>query len=269
MLRNEGDRLVRVVVSTPKFEYFQVNDPKSHNIQQVADRMKAGKQHDNLKRLLEKSGCEVIDVPELRNHPNSVFTRDTSLITPQGYIKLRMGLPTRRGEEGWMAKALDSLGEPCAGSIESPGTVEGGDVILAGEVAFIGRSLRTNQSGTRQFSRLLAAKGYEIREIILPPAHLHLGGVMSMIGPKSVLCCRGVFADGFFDGLERIEVPAIISTSGNVICLGDHEVIADTTNIEAIKELKRAGVKVHLVNLSEFIKGSGGPTCLILPIERR
>lgn len=269
MLRNEGDRLVRVVVSTPKVEYFRVSDPKSHNIQQVADWKKAVKQHDNLKRLLEKSGCEVIDVPELRNHPNSVFTRDTSLITPQGYIKLRMGLPTRRGEEGWMTKALDSLGEPCAGSIESAGTVEGGDVILAGEVAFVGRSLRTNQSGTRQLSRLLAAKGYEVRKIILPPAHLHLGGVMSMIGPKSVLCCRGVFADGFFDGLERIEVPVITSTSGNVICLGDREVIADNTNIEAIKELKRAGVKVHLVNLSEFIKGSGGPTCLILPIERR
>lgn len=269
MLRNEGDRLVRVVVSTPRFEYFHISDLKSHNIQQVSDRKKAVKQHDNLKRLLEKSGCEVIDVPELGNHPNSVFTRDTSLITPQGYIKLRMGLPTRRGEESWMANELDSLGEPCAGSIESPGTVEGGDVILAGEVAFVGRSLRTNQSGTRQLSRLLAANGYEVREIILPPAHLHLGGVMSMIGPKSVLCCRGVFADGFFDGLERIEVPAITSTSGNVICLGDHEVIADTTNIEAIKELKRADVKVHLVDLSEFIKGSGGPTCLVLPIERK
>lgn len=269
MLRNEGDRLVRVVVSTPRFEYFHISDLKSHNIQQVSDRKKAVKQHDNLKRLLEKSGCEVIDVPELGNHPNSVFTRDTSLITPQGYIKLRMGLPTRRGEESWMANELDSLGEPCVGSIESPGTVEGGDVILAGEVAFVCRSLRTNQSGTRQLSRLLAANGYEIREIILPPAHLHLGGVMSMIGPKSVLCCRGVFADGFFDGLERIEVPAITSTSGNVICLGGHEVIADTTNIETIKELRRAGVKVHSLNLSEFIKGSGGPTCLILPIERR
>jgi len=35
---------------------------------------------------------------------------DAAIITPYGYIKARMGLETRRGEEEWMASFLKSLG---------------------------------------------------------------------------------------------------------------------------------------------------------------
>ncbi len=44
----------------------------------------------------------MINIPELANHPNSVFTRDTALCTPNGYIKLRLGLESRQGEEEWI-----------------------------------------------------------------------------------------------------------------------------------------------------------------------
>jgi N-dimethylarginine dimethylaminohydrolase len=56
---------------------------------------------------------------------------------------------------------------------------------------------------------------------------------------------------------------------GDVICLRDNEVIANVAeNEDAIWDLVRAGVHVHSLDLSEFRKGAGGPTCLILPVER-
>jgi len=98
MLRNEGERLKRVVVCTPRKEYARASNLEKHNIGELSDPKLAIEQHDRLKSKLRQFGTEVIDIPELDEHPNSVFTRDTALCTPQGYVKLRLGLKTRLGE---------------------------------------------------------------------------------------------------------------------------------------------------------------------------
>ncbi len=269
MLRHEGDRLTRVVVSTPGDAYFDVRTHDGANIPELANRDLTIKQHSELKAAMARFGCEVIDVPELAGHPNSVFTRDVALCTPKGHVKLRMGLPARRGEEEWMSRALESLGEPCIGEIREPGTVEGGDVILAGSVAFVGLSARTNREGARQIVALLERLGYEVRTAPVE-RYMHIGGAMSVIGPERVLCCSGVFPDGFFRGFDAIEVPSTGPSTGNVICLDERDLIANAAeNAPVIDELARRGMTVHALDLSEFRKGAGGPTCLILPVERR
>jgi dimethylargininase len=269
MLRNEGDRLTRVVVSTPRQAYFAISDPKAHNVNELADPDTTRAQHGELQDVMRRAGAEVVDVPELERHPNSVFTRDVSLVTPEGYIELRMGLATRRGEASWMARALDGLGEPCAGAIERPGTVEGGDVILAGEVAFVGCSERTNESGVRQLTELLEKMGYEVR-VADVRGSLHLGGAMSAIAPDRLVAVRDDYPRGFFKGFDVVQVDKRGPSTGNVICLGPNEVLANQAeNREVMEVLDAAGVLVHGVDLSEFRKGAGGPTCLILPLERK
>ncbi len=205
----------------------------------------------------------------MKSHPNSIFTRDTSVCTTQGYIQLRMGLESRRGEEKWMARILEGLGEPHAGTIHHPGTVEGGDIILAGSVAFLGYSARTNESGVRQISSLLRKMDYQVRTASIPPPHFHLGGLMSIIGPRHVLCCKGFFEKNFFKGFDRVEVDYQMFVSGNVICLGDRELIAEASNSAVIEPLIQHGFNVHTLDLSEFLKGQGGPSCLIMPLERK
>jgi len=269
MIRSEGDILTKVAVCSPKSEYLNISNLKEHNIFQIANYDKAIQQHDKLKLILEDFGCEVIDIPELANHPNSVFTRDSSVCTPKGYIKLRMGLNSRIGEEIWMAEILNSLGEKNAGSIEYPGTVEGGDVILAGNVAFVGHSKRTNTQGVEQISKLLESMKYEVRSISVPSPFLHLGGAMSIIGKNLILSCKGVFSDDFFKGFKKIDISDDSFVSGNVIYLGNNEVIIDIKNIEVIEKLKQFKMIIHTIDLSEFIKGNAGPSCLIMPIERK
>lgn len=269
MLRHEGDRLTRVVVSTPGDAYFDVTTHAGANIPLLADRELTIMQHDKLKSLMARSGCEVIDAAGLAGDPNSVFTRDVALCTPEGHIKLRMGLAARRGEEEWMSEVLEGIGEPCIASIDSPGTVEGGDVVLAGDVAFIAISGRTNEEGAAQITGMLADLGYVARTMRLTKEYMHIGGPMSVIGPNRVLCCRGAFPEGFFDGFETIEVEPRGPSTGNVICLAADEVIANASeNEDVCQSLEARGVTVHRLDLSEFRKGAGGPTCLILPVER-
>lgn len=268
MLKDEGDRLTRVVVCTPGKEYLGVDDLKAHNIAERANPERAKKQHDLLKSTMKTFGAEIIDIKELESHPNSVFTRDTSVCTPQGYIQLRMGLESRQREEEWMTQTLERLGEPHAGIIQPPGTAEGGDIILAGSVAFLGCSARTNESGVRQISSLLQKMGYQVRTASIPPPHFHLGGIMSVIGPQQVLCCKRFFERDFFKGFDQVEVDYQMFVSGNVICLGDGQLIAEASNASVIESLDKLGFKVHRLDLSEFLKGQGGPSCLIMPLER-
>ena len=269
MIKNEGDRLIKVIVCSPNREYFNIENLKNHNIKEAADRNLAIEQHNKLKAIMKNAGVEVTDTGELPGHPNSVFTRDAAVCCHRGYIKLRMGLSTRRGEEDWLAMILDEIGIEKAGEIVEPGTVEGGDVILAGNVAFIGISGRTNREGAGQISEILGKMGFETRVVEVPEPYLHIGGAMSMLAPDKVLCCKNVFPKGFFKGFETIEAPDETFVSGNVICLAPNHVIADSFHQKTIEILKNANIRVEAIDLSEFLKGTGGPTCLIMPVERK
>jgi len=93
---------------------------------------------------------------------------------------------------------------------------------------------------------------------------------MSALGPERILCCKDVFSGTFFAGYDTVEVPLSGPSTGNVICLKNNVIIANAAeNIEAIERLEESGVRVYRLDLSEFRKGTGGPTCLILPIERK
>lgn len=265
---NEGNLLRKVVVCSPDREYFEPGDKEAHNIGQRADRARARQQHGKLTKLMRDGGVEVFEIEELSGHPNSVFTRDTALCLGDGYVGLRMGLETRRGEERRMARFLDSLGYKRLGVIKAPGTVEGGDVVLAGEVAFLGLSSRTNRAGAAQLSSILRDRGFQVRTVHVPPPFLHLGGAMSMVGPDTVLCTQDLFRPDLFRGFDLIPLSSNGFTCGNVICLGQQRLLVEKSNQVALNALSERGYEITSLDLGEFLKGRGGPTCLILPVER-
>lgn len=267
MVKNEGNRLERVVVCPPKSEYFNVENAAEHNILEIADKATAIRQHEKLRKTIENFGAEILNIEEMTGHPNSVFTRDAAISTPEGYIKVRMGIATRKGEEDWMAKFLDKIGEPCAGEIEGPGTVEGGDVIIAGSVVFVGLTQRTNVDGVIQISDILKKMGYEVRPVVLPVDYLHLDQVIGILGPKRVICCAHLFPYDYFRDFEVIHSPCR-SNNVNLICLGEDEIIVPALNLELIRIARENGIHVHEIELSEFAKGAGGPNCLVLPVNR-
>lgn len=267
-LSHEGHSLKRAVVCPPQQEYFLVTDRKAHNITELPNKDLAIMQHALLVETMRDFGTDVLIVNELPGHPNSVFTQDTAVASPEGYIKLRMGIETRRAEESWMGDFLDSKGVPCIGRIEDPATVEGGDVILAGNIAFVGISTRTNHEGARQIGYLLTRQGFEVRTVSVPNPFLHIGGAMSVIDVDAILGVEGVFPDGYFQGFKVISVPNEGFISGNVVTLGNRKLIVNKENKVAIKKLHEAGFSLHEVDLSEFTKGTGGPSCLIMPLVR-
>lgn len=268
MIRNEGETLRRVIVVPPVSEYANVRDLARHNFRVVPDMQTAKEQHDWFCRLLETFDIEVIRLPELRAHPNSVFVRDAALITPEGAVLMSMGLRSRRGEEEWIKHHLAQLRIPVVAKITPPATAEGGDIILAGDIAFIGHSSRTNDAGTDQLARILLNMGYRVRITRIPEPYLHIGGAMSMIAPGKVLCTEAVFPEYFFRDFEIITVPQTGFSSGNVITVRPNNVVANTSSSTTVDILRKHHVIVHDIDLSAFLAGTGGPSCLILPVGR-
>lgn len=267
-LRNEGQGLKSVVMCSPKREYFSINDKKAHNITEFSDPQRAITQHRCLVDVIRAFGAQVLLIEELPLHPNSVFTQDTVVSSPAGFIKMKMGIPTREGEQDWMENFLEGHDVPCIGEITAPGTAEGGDIILAGDVAFVGISARTNEQGSTQVRDILADQGFDVRIATVPDPFLHIGGAMSVIDVNTILSVEGIFTDVYFDGFELILAPNDGFITGNVITLGNKELVVNKDNVTVIKMLRKAKFKVHEVDLSEFTKGTGGSSCLIMPLVR-
>jgi len=230
----------------------------------------ACKQHAALRLALAQAGAEVLEIDELEGHPNSAFVRDVALVTPEGFLRLRMGLPARSGEEAWVADYLGALGMPEIGRLEAPATLEGGDVFLLGDLALIGVSERANAEGVTQLKRALEPMGYQVRTTPIVPPALHLGSVLSPVGEERMVCIEGTLPVDFLESLDVIWAPRDKpDATANVLCLGEGDVLADSRESpRTLEALDRAGVTVRRLDLSEFGKGSGGPTCLALPLQR-
>lgn len=271
MIRSEGDRLRAALVCPPGPAYAGVRDLAGQNIAEVPDGDLAQRQHGRLAYLLSDQRIQVVPLTEPPEFPNATFTRDPALVTPEGYVQLRMGLPARGPEPAWIAAKLDRLEMPRLGAIEPPGSVEGGDVVLDGSLAFAGLSSRTNREGLDQLAALLRPLGYELRVAAVPGTHLHLGSVMSIVAPGRAVAVSGIFDRDFLAGLDVIDIPPTggEASGANVLCLGPDRVVANEGDGPlAIELLERRGVRVDRLDLSEFRKGNGGPTCLVLPLER-
>jgi N-dimethylarginine dimethylaminohydrolase len=104
--------------------------------------------------------------------------------------------------------------------------------------------------------------------ISLPRTILHLDKVLMVIGPGQVLYCEELISERDIKGFEGIGISCEGAVNANIICLGDRELIIDRSNSLVMDRLETEKYIVHKLDLGEFIRGKGGPNCLIMPIER-
>lgn len=265
---HDATSLRRALLISPGPAFGGVTDLAAHNFRQPPDLALAQYQHGALCETLVNLGVEVVLRPEMPGHPNSVFVQDPAVVVGRYFVRMCMGLPTRRGEPAWLAGLLQDQGLDELRRILQPGTAEGGDVVLLDGIALVGRSRRTNDEGVRQLASILSSQGYEVRQVSVPSPSLHLGGVVTAVGPRSVLACSSVLPSDALAGLETIDVPQLSFISGNVIVVDSVHVIAEARNRAAIAALEAHGRQVTALDLSAFVGSTGGPSCLVLPLVR-
>ena len=214
-------------------------------------RSKALQQHKNYVKLLEELGLDILVLPPDENYPDSTFVEDTAILLPNCAIITQPGAESRRGEIDAVVKLLKgefSEIEKIVGS----GTLDGGDVLEAGNHFYIGISERTNQAGADQFIDILSKYG-KIGSIIPVNKGLHLKSAVSYLGNNYMLIDSETINSNYFKGFTIITTGSGEGYAANSISVNG-TVIMPKGFPNTTEEVKKADFSVRTIEVSEFRK---------------
>ena len=217
-------------------------------------------QHAAYVRVLEVLGLQVLTLDPLPGYPDAYFVEDVAVVTPELAVITRPGAIARRGEQDSIQPVLAGYKETAR--IQSPGTLDGGDVLLIDRHLFVGISERTNRQGAAQLGRFLGAYGYTWTAVEVG-AGLHLKSGVTYVG-KNTLLVTGDFVDlNVFDGYDKIVVDAVESHAANTLLVNGRMVIPMGFP-RTRAQLASLGLEIIELDVSEARKMDGGLTCMSL-----
>lgn len=219
-------------------------------------------QHRDYEGMLRKLGCKVQSLPEQSQWPDSVFVEDTAIVLDEIAVMTRPGAESRRAEVNTIAEALEKH-RPLRW-IETPGTLDGGDVLRIGRVIHVGESARSNAEGVAQLRRHAAEFGYRVKSV---PMHdcLHLKSAVTALDDETVLLQPLWVDPGEFADFHIIEVDPTEEHAANVLRVGNQLLMPE--NFPRTRQrIIDAGFRVETVDVSELQKAEGAVTCCSLLI---
>jgi dimethylargininase len=235
----------------------------THLERERIDYERAVQQHAAYEACLERLGCRVERLPDAPELPDSVFVEDAAVVFDEIAVIARPGAASRRPEVDAMAAALRPH-RPLV-SIESPGTLDGGDVLVTPGTVFVGISGRTNADGVRQLAALVAPHGFEVVAVPVTGC-LHLKSAVSAVflppkGGRSILLINPAWIErSYFDGFDLIEVDPSEPAAANVLLVGD-SVVCASEHTRTRARIEARGLVTHSVPAGELAKAEGGVTC--------
>jgi N-dimethylarginine dimethylaminohydrolase len=234
------------------------------------------------RKLLLNNEIKIIDLPQAKGLTiDSIYTRDSILISPKGLILCNMGRASRTPEARDNYEHLKLQGYQIAGEILAPGTLEGGDFIwLSDTKAAVGLGPRTNQNGIDQLRKILG-NSVDLHLVPLPePTHpddvLHLMSIISPLDKDLVLIYRPLMPVSFIQWLEQLGIKFIEVDEAEYLLMGCNVLATSPRSVIMLenlpgvqRNLQNAGCDVQTYKGIEISrKGEGGPTCLTRPLKR-
>ena len=121
----------------------------------------AVKQHDCYVATLRELGLAVTDLEADERYPDSCFVEDPAVVMERCAIITNPARESRNGEKVEIEQTIKKFyNDDQIFHIESPGTLEGGDVMRVGDHFYVGLSDRTNEEGAKQFHEIVTKFGY-------------------------------------------------------------------------------------------------------------
>lgn len=229
---------------------------------------RALEQHAILAGTLRSFGVETIDVPARGNDPMECAAADSAVVLEDGAIVMRPTAMSRRADADRMSAQLAHVEVPLAGHIEPPGLLDGNDVVLAGDTAFVGVGRRGNEAGRRCLADLARARGLRVAEVRLADGVPALRAVANAVAADTVLLAPGKADPAPFAGMRTVLLDAGEEFAAGALCLGERRVLADVRYRTALVKMRRAGIAVDAIDLYDFGKLGITPAMLVLALQR-
>ena len=219
------------------------------------------KQHKRYIEALEICGLKVTILEPDDNFPDSVFVEDTAVLIPGCAIITNPGAKSRKAEIVRIKKTLKGFYSNIE-QVSYPGTVDGGDVMMASSHFFIGISERTNREGAQQLIKILEKYGYSGSTVSLNDV-LHLKSGVAYLENNNLIATGEFVNKEEFSKFNILKVDDDESYAANCVWIND--LVLVTQGFPKIKKLiEEAGYETIELDVSEFRKLDGGLSCLSL-----
>jgi len=232
----------------------------THLTRTAIDLDRARQQHRAYESALASLGCTIRRLPEAPDLPDAVFVQDAALVFDEVAVVARPGAASRRAETATVAAALEPFRS--LRFIESPGSLDGGDVLCLGRRVFVGQTARTNADGAGQLATILRPFGYAV-VTVTPTDCLHLQTAVTPIADGVILVNPAWIDPQVFGDVEVIEVDPAERFAANALRVGDALVYPDSFPRTRAR-LEARGSRVATVDVSELARAEAGVTCCCL-----
>lgn len=217
-------------------------------------------QHRAYTTALSALGLQVIVLEAEPDYPDAYFCEDAAVVTPDVAVITNPGAASRRGEVETIEPVLAEYRPTVC--IRSPGTVDGGDVLMVGQHFLIGISDRTNRAGADQLGQILESYGYTWTTVLVGEG-LHLKSSINCIGHSTLLVTNEFAERGEIRMFDRVVVDDDESYAANTLWVNDC-LLTPRGFPKTRRQLEDRGLAVVELDVSEMRKMDGGLTCLSL-----
>ncbi len=208
-------------------------------------------------KTVTENGWRTIVVPQTEPCPDGVFIEDPVVVYKNLAIVTRPSVPSRQPEVVGVGELVESLGYSVH-TIEAPGTLEGGDVLIVRDDVYVGQGGRSNVEGIEQLRAIVEPEGAKVTPVPMGQA-LHLKSAVTALPDGTFIGHWPALADpGVFPRFRA--VPEL--QGSNVVLLGGNKVLMAANCPKSAGLVADLGYEVVPVDISEFQKREGDVTCL-------
>jgi dimethylargininase len=228
------------------------------------DVVRAAAEHAAYEACLARLGAVVRHLPAEPELPDAVFVEDAAIVLDDVAVITRPGALSRRAETRTVAAAL--AGHRRLLHITEPGTLDGGDVLVASaRRIYVGLSTRTNAAAIEQLSRLLAPFACEVLPVEFTGC-LHLKSGVTQVRDDLMLLNPDCVDPAVFRHHRVVTVDPAEPHAANALALGG-QVVHPAQHPLTRRLLQAAGLQVLPIEMAELAKAEAGVTCCSLLVH--
>lgn len=265
--------MTRLLMSPPAYfgVFYEIN-PWMDRRRAVDGELAWGQWRRLYQVLTQEVRAQVELLPAAPGCPDLVFTANAGLVVDGQAVLSRFRHPERQGEEphvlGWFRDtSLRLLSLPPDVPFEGEG-----DALLAEGRLLLGYGFRTEARAAEELERVTGTEVIPLE--LVDPWFYHLDTCLAPLREGRALWCPEAFSRQARQRLaalfpELIPVPrqeALLLACNAVVV--EQEVVVSAGCPITHGLLEERGYRVHLVDLSQFLRAGGGAKCLVLFLER-
>lgn len=229
------------------------------------------KQWENLVAALESLDIKVEIIEQQPDVPDMVFAADQGIVKDGSILLANFRYRQREKERVYYREWFREHGFGLR-ALSNVFPFEGGDTQFFNNMLFVGTSFRASVASCEELAQKLEVDVIPLR--LVDPYFYHLDMGFLPINSDTAFYYPAAFSESsqnllkrFVPNLYELSDKAVHAYAANAFVSGKDILISAGTPDDYRKDLKKIGMNIHEVDVSEFKKAGGGIHCLINVLE--